>query len=154
MSADEIENLVRSQLRVFAGTLRPSYIKPHGALYHRCQVDLELAARMAAIALELNMGLMGLPDRALMAAAAKAGVAFVREGFVDRGYRDDGSLIPREEAGSVLSPDAASHQALALSWSGRFDSLGIHGDSPDSVETARSTRLALQRTGMARSVGQ
>jgi UPF0271 protein len=71
----------------------------------------------------------------------------VREGFVDRGYRDDGTLVPRGEAGALLDHDAAVAQALRLATS--VDSLCVHGDSAGAVELARAVRSALQEAGVA-----
>jgi len=111
------------------------YVKPHGALYHAClthpaQGD---AVRRAAAALGLPL-LHGWLDGA------------VKEGFVDRGYRADGTLVPRGEPGAFLDPESAVAQAIRLS--GFVDSLCVHGDTPGAVDLARRVRAAFEEAGV------
>ena len=56
----------------------------------------------------------------------------IAEGFIDRGYRDDGTLVPRTEPGALITdPAAAAEQAVPLVPS--VDSLCVHSDSPGSA---------------------
>ena len=56
------------------------------------------------------------------AAAAGAGLPFVREAFLDRGYRADGSLVPRGEPGALLDdPDVVAARAVRLVREGVVD---------------------------------
>jgi UPF0271 protein len=115
---------------------RVRYVKPHGALYHACLTHPAQAeaVRRAAGALGLPL-LHGWLDGA------------VREGFVDRGYGDDGTLVPRGEPGALLDHDAAIAQAVRLASS--VDSLCVHGDTAGAVELARAVRTALEEAGVA-----
>src|SRR5262249_14737936 len=90
------------------------------------------------------------PERgALLEAARARGLRYRREGFADRGYRGDGSLVPRGEPGALLTdPDACAEQALRLAASGRFDTLCLHGDTPGAVALARAVRAALEGQGL------
>jgi UPF0271 protein len=114
---------------------RVRYVKPHGALYHACRTHPAQAeaVRRAAAACGLPL-LHGWLEGA------------VREGFVDRGYREDGTLVPRGEPGDLLDHDAAVRQAARLAPS--VDSLCVHGDTPGAVALARAVRAALEEAGV------
>jgi UPF0271 protein len=119
------------------------YVKPHGALYHRV-LDDEQQAR-AVLDGSGRLAVLGMPG-ALLTLAEEAGRAVFREGFPDRGYTDDGRLVPRGEPGAqVLEEDAIVAQALVLAASA--DSVCLHGDSPDAVRHAVAVRAALERAG-------
>jgi len=117
-----------------AGT-RVSYVKPHGALYWACTTHPAQARAVQAAAGALNLPVLhGYLDGA------------VREGFVDRAYSPDGTLVPRTEPGAVLHDrDTVCAQALSLADDHR--SLCVHGDTPGAVEMAIAVRAALQNAG-------
>ncbi len=148
MSVAEIDTLVRFQVLGLAAVAELGYIKPHGALYHRAQADPEVADAIARLAGELSIAVMGQPGFQLVAAAGRAGVPAIREGFADRAYLPDGKLAPRTQAGSVLDPAGAAEQAIRFARTGEFDSVCIHGDSPGAGEVARSVREALRSAGV------
>ena len=128
---------------------RLGYLKPHGALYNRISTDLVQAAAVADAARQTGLPLLGLPDSAIQRAAEDAGVPFWREGFLDRAYREDGTLVPRSEPGAVLTdPLAAAERSVALVRSGKIDSLCVHGDSPHAVATAEAALRALESAGI------
>jgi UPF0271 protein len=84
------------------------------------------------------------------------------EAFVDRAYRPDGSLVPRDQAGAVhTEPTLAVTQALTLLLTGFVraidgvtrvamhpDTLCIHADTPGAVALARRLRAALAEKGI------
>ena len=56
---------------------------------------------------------------------------YIAEGFPDRRYRSDGSLMPRSDPAAVLQdPHEIEEQVIALASEGRVASLCIHGDEP------------------------
>jgi UPF0271 protein len=139
------------------------YVKPHGALYNRIVHDRARADAVAAAVRDFSPGLplLGLPDSQIEAAAAEAGLPFFREAFVDRGYRPDGTLVPRGTDGAVLTHGAAiAERAVRLATTGRVqavdgtmldlpvDSLCVHGDTPGAVSMAREVRAALNAAGV------
>ncbi|TMB93490.1 MAG: LamB/YcsF family protein [Chloroflexi bacterium] len=148
LSADEIEALVSFQVAGIAAIAPIAYIKPHGALYHRCQSDPAVADAVARVAKANGVGLMGQPGLELLAAARRAGIPAYREGFADRLLLDDGRLAPRSQPGAVLDARAASAQALRLARSGEFDTICIHGDSPGAAATAAAVRSTLRDAGV------
>ena len=148
LSASDIGALVRFQVGGLAAVAPIGYVKPHGALYHRCQADPEAAREVIRVCAEFGVGVMGQPGFALIDEAAKLGVAGYREGFADRAYLPDGRLAPRTQPGSVLEPTAAAEQAIRMARSGDFDTICLHGDSPGADKVAHSIREALHEAGI------
>ena len=128
-----------SDLAAGEGT-RVSYVKPHGALYHRVTDDAEQADAVLAGSGELAV--LGFPGSRLLAFAAAAGRATYEEGFPDRGYTE-GRLIDRSLPGALLeSEEEIAAQAVRLAPG--VASLCVHGDSPGAVAHAHAVRRALE----------
>ena len=163
----ELRATLDDQLEALAaagGDIR--YVKPHGALYHAVTADAATARVVAAAVRRLAdrlgrelplLGLGGAGSRA----AEEAGLPFVREAFLDRGYLADGGLVPRGEAGALLDdPDLVARRAVRLAIDGVVDavdghmlavdaaSMCLHGDSPAAVTMARAVRTALDAAGV------
>jgi UPF0271 protein len=151
LSVDEIEALVAFQVAGLAAITPIAYVKPHGALYHRCQKDRAAADAVARVAKAHGVGLMGQPGMQLIAAAERALVPAYREGFADRRMLPDGRLTPRSDPGSLLDVPAAAEQAVRLARSGMYDTICIHGDSRDAGLVAAAVRRALEEAGIATS---
>jgi 5-oxoprolinase (ATP-hydrolysing) subunit A len=142
---------------------RVSYVKPHGALYNRAASDPEQASAIAAAVCSFNpqLPVLTLPGSALETAASDLRLPAVAEAFADRGYRDDGSLVPRGQPGAVLTdPEAVAARAAGMVTSGVVAtvsgaaleinprSICVHGDTPGAVTLARAVRAALERVGV------
>jgi UPF0271 protein len=112
-----------------------TYVKPHGALYHRVVADAQQRAALERAADALPI--LGL-----------AGTGFsLDEGFADRGYLPDGGLIPREQPGALITdPNAAGAQSVRLLGTG-VDSICVHSDTPGALTVARAVRSALEAAG-------
>ena len=142
---DEVMGQVRA-LQKFAAEAGASveYIKPHGALYNQACRDEAVAGAILEVGERLGLPLMGLPGSLL------ARGCFIPEGFADRRYRDDGSLVPRDQADAfVHSPAEAVEQAKRLLASGRIRTLCVHGDNPEAVAFVVALRAALLGAGIA-----
>ncbi|WP_370247468.1 LamB/YcsF family protein [Nocardioides sp.] len=126
-----------------AAGLVVSYLKPHGALYHRTMVDPEQAE--AVLAGSGDLPVLGMAGELLTRAAA-AGRTVLREGFPDRGYGPDGRLLPRDRPGALLH-DSDEIAARAVVLAAEVDSVCVHGDSPTAVDHARACRAALEAAG-------
>jgi UPF0271 protein len=148
MSADEIEALVAFQVAGLAAVAPIAYVKPHGALYHRCQRDPAAGDALVRVAKKHGVGVMGQPGFGIIAAAERGGVPGYREGFADRLMLPDGSLAPRSQAGAVLNPALAAQQAVSLARSGRYDTICVHGDTPGAGQIAAAVRAALRDAGI------
>lgn len=148
LSVEEIEGLVAFQVAGLAAIAPIAYVKPHGALYHRCQKDPAAADAVARVAKAHRVGLMGQPGFELIAAAQRAGIPAYREGFADRRMLPDGRLAPRSEPGALLDLSQAAEQAVRLAQSGMYDTICIHGDSPGAGPVATAVRRALAEAGI------
>jgi len=122
-------------------------VKAHGALYHAANREDAIARAVVAGAREAlgDVVVLGPPEGALRRAAEGVHLGFAREGFADRAMRRDGSLVPRGEPGA-LSGDAekARAQAASLAAGGSFDTICVHGDSPNALAIARAVREVLR----------
>ncbi|MDR3427116.1 MULTISPECIES: 5-oxoprolinase subunit PxpA [Silvimonas] len=137
------------------------YVKAHGMLYNDAARDPALAdVVIAAIhTVDPQLAVMVLAGSAMVGRAQTAGLRVIQEAFVDRAYRDDGSLVPRSEPGAVLDDDAAAvNQALRFArqsevqtQSGKVlrlpvDSLCLHGDTPHALQFAQRLYNQLELT--------
>jgi UPF0271 protein len=121
------------------------FLKPHGALYNQAQRHNEIAHGVVDAASELGLPLLGQPGSLLQAWAVGRGLRYVAEGFPDRRYRDDGSLVPRSQPDALLQdPDELLLNVSRLVAQGRMATLCIHGDEPRAVENARLVREFLE----------
>jgi UPF0271 protein len=139
---------VQDQVMRFRSDAQAAYIKPHGGFYNDSAADADGIAGLALQSVLSITGypLMGLPGTGHAVIAIRAGVPMIREGFADRAYETDGTLVPRDRAGAVLAdPEAIQKQALKLAES--VDSICLHGDNPDCVSFAQSVRTALEVAG-------
>ena len=149
-------------LAAAAGT-RVSYVKPHGALYNTIAHDERQAQDVIAAvrAVDPSLTLVVLAGSPLTDWARAAGLRTVAEAFADRGYRADGSLVPRNQPGAVLhEPDAVAERMLQLVRTGAItandgstvripaESICVHGDSPGAVAMAQRLRERLQEAGI------
>lgn len=147
----EIAGQVRSQLQVLLNVARPDYLKPHGALYHRVMADAAAAEAVLDAMTDCGLALpvLGLRDSAFFSAAESRDWPTVFEGFADRGYDDDGDLLPRDQPGAVLTDvEQMSLQALRLIRSGQIRSLCLHGDTPGALQAAQALRQRLLAEGV------
>jgi UPF0271 protein len=126
------------------------FLKPHGALYNQAQREDEIARGVVNAAAELGLPLLGQPGTLLDRLASGRGVRYIAEGFPDRRYRDDGSLVPRTEPDAILhDPAEMETHLLRLIAAGRVATLCIHGDDPRAVDNARLVRRILGGQGIA-----
>lgn len=141
---------------------RMAYVKPHGALYNRAAGDPDLAERMATAttAFDSSLAVLTLPGCALASAAALHGLTVAREAFVDRAYRPDGTLVPRDRPGAIIEdPASAARRAVRIAL-GRSveaidgselaveaDSLCVHGDGANALVVMKAARAELERSG-------
>ena len=142
---------------------RVRYVKPHGALYNTAAVDVWQASAIVAAVTDYDrtLPILCLPGSTLATVADGAGIPVVAEGFADRAYRADGTLVPRGQPGAVLSDvDIVVARAFRMATAGEVetpdgtivpstvDSLCLHGDTPGAVELTRRVREALLAAGV------
>lgn len=152
---DQVTDLVQRQVSKLT-TLAAKYditihhVKPHGALYHQAGRDPLLAAAVVEgiIRISPKFILYAQPGSELDKVARTAGLPVFTEGFADRRYRADGSLMPRGEPGALIKEvDAAVAQAMEIAATGKIETLCIQGDGPTAVAILRELRVKLGDAG-------
>lgn len=148
--ADVLRDQVAEQVAVLTAIAAAegggvTYLKPHGALYHRVASDQVQAA--AVLDGSTGLPVMGMPGSLLLTMAEARGRGVRLEGFPDRGYTSDGRLLPRDRPGALVTdPDEVAARAVELALV--VDSVCVHGDSPGAVATAHAVRRALEAAGL------
>lgn len=142
---------------------RIHHLKPHGALYNQAARDPEMAEAIAAAvhAFDPRILVFGLANSCLVDAARRAGLTAVEEVFADRGYRADGSLVPRGQPGALLdNEDEVLERTLAMVREQQVravdgaivplnaQTICLHGDGPHALAFARRIRDRLGAEGI------
>jgi 5-oxoprolinase (ATP-hydrolysing) subunit A len=138
------------------------HTKPHGILYSMIEKDEPLATAVAESARESgrDLILMALGSGNYDRLARKMGVRVASEGFADRAYNVDLTLVSRKLPGSLITdPQKAAAQAVKMAMESKvrtIDGVEIdisvqticcHGDTPGAQNIARAVREALDRAG-------
>jgi UPF0271 protein len=164
----EAEDFVLYQVAAVAGVasaegVRLQHVKPHGALYNMAARDPALAAAIArgVAAIDKSLILYGLPNSELLKAGRAAGLRVAAEGFTDRAYEPDGSLVTRRKPGAVLEdPGLVVPRAIRLlkertviasdgtPLTLHVDTICVHGDTPGAAELAAQLRAGLHAAGI------
>ncbi len=168
-SPPEIERLVAYQvgaaqaLAAYAGH-RITYVKAHGALANLAAEDRAVADAIAKAvkAVDPSLALLAIALTAQVTAGQDCGLDVHQEIFADRGYTEDGLLIPRNRPGALIEDsDEAANRVLAMVEAGAIinaegerlptpiRSVCVHGDSAHAVATARAVRARLEGAGVA-----
>jgi 5-oxoprolinase (ATP-hydrolysing) subunit A len=153
MAEDEIYDLCLYQVGALEGLTRITgqplrYLKPHGALYNQACRDDAYARPVIAAAEALGLALMGLPGSRLEALSGGS-CTFFSEGFADRRYQADGTLVPRSRPDAFIEdPQAAVRQAQWLIEERGVKTLCVHGDNPHAVAFVQTLRAALIAAGV------
>lgn len=146
---DEISEQILTLQRIASEVgARVQYVKPHGALYHAVTTnETQAFAVVDAIAKTGALPLIGPPGSMAMSIAKSFGVKVVVEGFADRGYQADGSLIPRGRPGDVLTDQLKIDQQVRQLASIGVKTICVHSDTPQAVRAAYVARRALETSG-------
>ncbi len=165
----DVEDSILTQMGALAAIARAEgtvlrHVKAHGALYNMAARDRALADAIArAIAsFDRSLVMFGLPNSHMIDAGKTAGLRVAAEGFADRAYQPDGSLMPRSRAGAVIhDPDAVVARAVRMVRDGvvltadgqeiplRVETICVHGDTPGAHELTRRIRGGLEAAGIA-----
>lgn len=156
LTADEVEALILDQVSALAAIAEAEgaelrHVKPHGALYNQAAKDRPLAEAIARAVKNFNgeLILVGLAGSRLIEAGVEVGLNVANEGFPDRRYNPDGTLVSRNEAHAVIeSPEEVARHAVELIQNGILfegkrvwvETLCLHGDHPRVVENAKLIR--------------
>ncbi len=168
LSSNEIIKLINDQYEILQNIAnlqgeKVSHIKPHGALNNMACEDLELATTLAKAIYDIDKDIIYLvPTGSKMEIAAKKlNMKIACEIFADRNYEDDGTLVSRSKNHALITdPDKAKNHVLNMvknqtlnCHSGKqipceIDSICIHGDNKNSLDTAISVRENLLKNNL------
>jgi 5-oxoprolinase (ATP-hydrolysing) subunit A len=167
LSSAEIATLVGEQVSLLQTVARAEgqtvyHVKLHGALYNLAARSAEVAAVVVETVFQIDRKLVlyALARSELSEAGYRRGLVVAEEVFLDRAYLGNGTLVPRSEAGAVISSkfDVLS-RAITVAGGGEVyarDGTGfrrfattfcLHGDTPRVEETARFLRRGLEIAG-------
>ncbi|MFO0796733.1 MAG: 5-oxoprolinase subunit PxpA [Gemmataceae bacterium] len=124
------------------------YVKPHGALYNQAAADAAFANVFCSAVAGWALPVVGLPGSEVEKCCRLFSTPFVPEGFADRRYRADGSLVPRTEADAfVHDPAEAVAQIERLVRERGVRTVCVHGDNPEAVAFTTAVRAGLLARG-------
>ncbi len=142
---------------------RVVHVKPHGALYNQAAREPAIADAIISAVHDFDpsLAVFGLANSRFIDTAREAGLVAIEEGFADRGYRADGSLVPRSEPGALIEDeDEMLEHVLSMvrerrvrAVDGRWvpltvRTLCLHGDGTHALEFARRLRAMLEANGI------
>jgi 5-oxoprolinase (ATP-hydrolysing) subunit A len=149
--ADAIARQIDDLAQVAAGFgMALTHVKPHGALYNDAARDATIAGAIASAVLDAASDLIvvGLAGSRALDVWRDRGLRVASEGFADRAYESDGTLVPRSRPGAVLSdPARAAAQAVGLARGGRCETICVHSDTPRAAALLAEVRKALAEDG-------
>jgi UPF0271 protein len=167
-SPADVEDFVSYQVGALAAIaasqgVRLQHVKPHGALFNMAVRDGALADAIARAVAVIDRGLIlfGLPGSQIVEAGKRAGLRTASEGFADRAYQPDGTLVPRQQEGAVIRDAAAVgprvirmvRDRVVEAIDGRqvqliVDTICVHGDTSGAADLAARIREALEAGGV------
>ncbi|MFN2448068.1 MAG: LamB/YcsF family protein [Vicinamibacterales bacterium] len=167
-SPRDVEDMVLYQVAALGGLAQAAgmtlqHVKAHGALYTMACRDPHLADAIAraVAAFDRSLMLLSLPGSRLLEAGDRAGLRTVAEGFADRAYEPDGTLLSRRKSGSVIDDVevvvtravrmARDRQVMAADGSVidlPVETICLHGDTPGAANLAKEVRAGLERAGI------
>ena len=113
------------------------HIKLHGALYHAVENNTSLARRYLVVVQRYwpSARVYALAGGRVHQIGRKVGVRVWGEAFADRRYARDGTLVPRNRPGAVLtSPEAVVKQVHGfLKAHTDVDTICIHSDTANAL---------------------
>jgi UPF0271 protein len=148
---------IRAFVEAAGGSLQ--HVKPHGALYTTIVDSTEHADAVAEAVARLGPDLILLMPPDVEPAAARAGVPFVPEGYVDLDYDGGGALVI-ERVNQLRDPAEMGRRATRLAVEGTVrtldgtdleltcSSICVHGDAPNAPAIASAIRRDLEAAGV------
>ena len=139
------------------------YVKPHGALYNDMMKDekvfMAIARAISQYNKDLPLMILSTGENAKYEALVKPlGIELIYEVFADRGYTDEGFLVPRTESGAVIHESSAvierirllEAEGVLITRSGKkiamqADSMCVHGDNEQALALVASLREFLDQ---------
>jgi UPF0271 protein len=128
------------------------HLKPHGALYNLAAKDEYFSKIIIELILEVNPNLrLYAPYKSVMAQlGANSGIQVIYEGFADRSYNDDLTLVNRSYPNAVIThPEIVCNRVLKMITEHEVETISgllkpitvnticVHGDTHNAIEILR-----------------
>ena len=171
LSSSEVTKLIINQINILSDIANKSgmevtHVKPHGALNNMACENYDLAKIISESIIQVNKELIFLvPTGSQMEKAGKKlRMKIAAEIFADRNYEDDGNLVSRSKDNAMITDHVTAkkhvikmveNQALNC-YSGKqipceIDSICVHGDGENAVNTAKEIKEGLIKSGITLS---
>ena len=141
--------------------IKLNHIKAHGALYNLSAYDKDSAKIIIELAKKIDTKLY-VPYSSLISKMAKEQcVETYNELFIDRNYNSDLTLVSRENSNALINDSKTMFEHVKKiindqiitsinnkNMSVEFDTLCIHGDSPNAIELIKELHFKLKNIGI------
>ena len=168
LPSSEITKLIIDQINILSNVavkagVKVTHVKPHGALNNMACENYDLAKVISESIMQADKELIFLvPTGSQMEKAGKKlGMKIAAEIFADRNYEDDGNLVSRSKENAMITdPEIAKKHVIKMvenqalnCYSGKqipceIDSICVHGDGENAVNTAKEIRNGLLKSGV------
>ncbi|MEY8848631.1 5-oxoprolinase subunit PxpA [Psychroserpens sp. XS_ASV72] len=164
MSPSELSASLMSQIEslrkvLFDFNLNMHHVKPHGALYNKAVNDVETAEIIVDVIKSFDSRLvLYAPYRSVISdVALNNNVQVFFEGFADRNYNEDLSLVSRQDSDAIISDSESIFKhvfemvqmGFVRTKNGvekpiKVDTICMHGDHKNAVENLMYLRRELE----------
>lgn len=139
------------------------HVKVHGALYNLAEKDENIAQAIgeAIKVVDENLIMVCMASSKMVEGAKKSGVRYVEEVFADRAYTNEGNLVSRNVAGSVIhDPNEIAQRVLTMVTDKKVKSIDgkdvpinaqticVHGDTMGAVDIIKAIKDRLVQEGL------
>ena len=152
---ESLKNILKNE------KIKLNHIKAHGALYNLSAYDKDSAKIIIELAKKIDTKLY-VPYSSLISKIAKEqGVETCNELFVDRNYNSDLTSVSRENSNALINDSKTMFEHVKKiindqiitsinnkNMSVEFDTLCIHGDSPNAIELIKELHFKLKNIGI------
>lgn len=169
MSSEDLFTSLKAQIEDILKVLNEydlplHHVKPHGALYNLAAKDKNTASVIIDVIKSINLPIkLYAPYKSVIAELAIAeNIDVIFEGFADRNYNDDLSLVSRQNPNALItnSEEVFRHVFRMISKQkvmtiGRVEvplkvaTICVHGDTPNAVELVSKIHQKLLNKNIA-----
>lgn len=166
ISAEEARTYMIYQLGALEGFakyhgVQVQHMKLHGAFYNTACITPHLGSAILDGLTQTDVKAMVLSGSYIAKEAQKRGIPVIQEVFADRGYTEEGILVPRSEPGAFIKdPVEALERVISMVKNGTVvtntgkmieivaDSICVHGDNPKALAFTSYLKDGLTKAGI------
>ena len=168
MSSSDLFNVIDEQIKALIAVLKSMnlklhHVKPHGALYNLATTDEKTAQIIIDVVKSLdNNVILYAPFQSMMSKIGIAnGLQVMFEGFADRNYNEDLTLISRQNRDAIIhKKEAVFEHVFRMVSQGnvrtkngvevalKVDTICVHGDHENVVENLKYLTQKLEQNSI------